>query len=190
MRLRFARIVPQPRPARHPLVRKICLWLLSLIGTALCIALIATGLAPSPGHHQQAGEAVLGVAGILCAAWIGGYAYRIPVGAVSDAMKRMEARGRARHILARNPELAGELGIGRPDLPRTFDDGGLVDVNHVPVPRLAALLGLDGQLTRKITEVRQEVGGFSSAADVEVTLGLPPGRLDEVKDRLLFRPLR
>ena len=38
--------------------------------------------------------------------------------------------------------LAQELKIGRPDLPRDYDDGGLVDVNHVPAAILAARLGL------------------------------------------------
>ena len=39
------------------------------------------------------------------------------------------------------PALAGELRIGRPDLPREYDDGSLVDVNRVPGAVLAAQLG-------------------------------------------------
>jgi hypothetical protein len=186
----IARILPRPRPARHPLWRKIYLWLISLIGTGLCIALMATGLAPSPGYHQQPAEAALGAAGIVCAAWIALYARRIPVGAVSDAMKHVAARDKARELLARDPELAVELKVGRPDLPRAFDDGGLVDINRVPASWLAELPGLDERLARRITEVREEVGGFSSAADVEFTLTLAPGRLNEAESRLIFRPLR
>jgi hypothetical protein len=190
MRLRIARIVPRPRPAQHPLGRKIFLWLAAFIGAVLCIAMAAAGLAPSPGYHRQIWEGVLGGAGIGCAAWLGWYAYRIPVGAVSDAMKRIEARRRARRILAGNPGLGAELGIGRPDLPRNFDDGGLVDINHVPEPCLAELPGLDSALARRIVETRAEVGGFNSAEDMEVTLRLSPGRLDYLRDRLLFGPLR
>jgi hypothetical protein len=37
---------------------------------------------------------------------------------------------------APGPVLARELRIGRPDVPRQFDDGGLVDLNHAPVPVL------------------------------------------------------
>jgi hypothetical protein len=44
--------------------------------------------------------------------------------------------------VARDVELARELGIGRPDLPRQMDDGGLIDLNHVPVSVMAGLLGL------------------------------------------------
>ena len=190
MGLRVSRFLPRPRPARHPLWRKVYLWLLTAIGTVVCVALIATGVAPSPGHHQQLILAVVGAAGIVCAAWTGLYAHRIPVGAVSDAMKRMGTRENARRLVATNPGLAGELGIGGPDLPRAFDDGGLVDVNHVPASCLAALPGLDEPLARKIAQARDGVGGFTSAADLEVTLGLPPGSLDEARDLLLFRPLR
>jgi hypothetical protein len=38
--------------------------------------------------------------------------------------------------------LAAELRIGRPDLPRHFDDGGLIDVNTVPAQVLSRLPGL------------------------------------------------
>jgi hypothetical protein len=37
--------------------------------------------------------------------------------------------------------MAWELRIGRPDLPRVYDDGGLIDVNHVPPQVLATLPG-------------------------------------------------
>ena len=48
----------------------------------------------------------------------------------------------ARRLQQDNPVLAQELKIGRPDLPRGYDDGGLVDVNHVPAAILASHLGL------------------------------------------------
>jgi hypothetical protein len=45
-------------------------------------------------------------------------------------------------LLGRDPAVAAELRIGRPDLPRNFDDGGLIDVNTVPAQVLSRLLGL------------------------------------------------
>ncbi|GAA3457984.1 hypothetical protein GCM10018962_98180 [Dactylosporangium matsuzakiense] len=36
-----------------------------------------------------------------------------------------------RQLVEHHPAIARELQIGRPDLPRTFDDGGLVDVNRL-----------------------------------------------------------
>jgi hypothetical protein len=187
-------IFPDPVPVRHPLPRKLGLWVVSLVGGVLCAALIATGSAPSPGHHRELWEVALGVAGLLGAAWIGVFACRIPVGPVSDAMKHLQARARARGLVEKNPALATELGIGRPDIPHLhdgkFDDGGLIDINHVPASYLATLPGLNDQLAGKITRVRVDVGGFTSLADLEVALDLPSGKLDEVKDCLLFRPIR
>ena len=53
----------------------------------------------------------------------------------------MRLRREARRLQQDNPVLAQELKIGRPDLPRGYDDGGLVDVNHVPAAILASHLG-------------------------------------------------
>jgi DNA uptake protein ComE-like DNA-binding protein len=91
--------------------------------------------------------------------------------------------------VAKNPSLAVELRIGRPDLQQSFDDGGLVDVNHVPAKVLAALPGLNEEIAEKIVSQRDGVGGFTSSADLEVTLGIPPVTLDEARDRLMFRSI-
>lgn len=185
------RLIPRPAPSRHPAWRKTYLWLIALIGTIISIATLAAALAPSPGHHVQPAGGVLGAAGLLFSMWIGWYAHSIPLGGpVGDAKGRLKQRERARKIAATNPALAAELRIGRPDLPRTFDDGGLVDVNQVPASWLAALPGFDTQLADKIVSTRDEVGGFASAADLEVTLDLAPGRLTQGQDQLLFRPAR
>ena len=62
--------------------------------------------------------------------------------AVARAKSRLERRKEARRMVAAQPDLARDLKIGRPDLPRDYDDGGLVDVNHVPSAVLSAQLGL------------------------------------------------
>ena len=52
--------------------------------------------------------------------------------ALITARARMHRRQQARQLAQDNPVLARELAIGRPDVPHDYDDGGLVDVNHVP----------------------------------------------------------
>lgn len=91
--------------------------------------------------------------------------------------------------MVKKPELANELGIGRPDMHKEFDDGGLIDVNHVPGGYLLHLPGVDKPLARRIVELRKDVGGFSSVGDMEVTLDLEPGALQQAKDLMLFRKL-
>jgi DNA uptake protein ComE-like DNA-binding protein len=88
-----------------------------------------------------------------------------------------------------DPDLATDVRIGRPDLPRSFDDGGLVDVNHVPASFLVKLPGIDAPPAERIVATRHEVGGFGSIADLEITLELAHMTVSQVKDRLIFRPI-
>ena len=112
--------------------------------------------------------------------------------AALEAHREQEAvRERAKRIVADDPQLAAELEIGRVDKrARRFPDGGLVDVNNVDAAALAKATALPAATVDKIVEMRDEVGGFDSAADVVVTLDLPPTSLDAVEDRLVFLPPR
>ena len=98
----------------------------------------------------------------------------------------MRLRREARKLQHDNPVLAQELKIGRPDLPRHDDDGGLVDVNHVPAAILAARLGLAPAEVTAVTAARGQLGRFSSIDELSVYANLPPDRLDGLRDRLLF----
>ncbi|MGD0936076.1 MAG: helix-hairpin-helix domain-containing protein [Streptosporangiaceae bacterium] len=193
--------------------RKTYLWLISIAGAGTCIAVLAAALAPSPGNHYQPVGGVLGSLGLLFSIWIGWCAHRVPLGApdsapvtnslsegkpgitaandavIRDSRDLLLARRKALAIVRDEPDLATELRIGRPDLPRSFDDGGLVDVNHVPASFLVERPGIDAPLAERIVATRDEVGGFGSIADLEITLELAPMTIRQVKDRLIFRPI-
>lgn len=106
--------------------------------------------------------------------------------AVSGAEDRMNARNRARKLARKDPALARELRIGRPDLPRDYDDGGLVDVNHVPSAVLVSHLKLTGQQAAKVVSVRNEIDRFDGPVDLESFCGLPPQLIDELSDLIIF----
>jgi hypothetical protein len=106
--------------------------------------------------------------------------------AIDDALKGRQRRSEARRILERDPALARELKIGRPDLPRRFDDGGLVDVNHVPATVLAALPGFTPELAARVARARDEHHGFDFLQEMEVFADLPDGLADELAERLIF----
>jgi Helix-hairpin-helix motif len=107
-----------------------------------------------------------------------------------EALRRHARRERARALVVDNPALAAELHVGRPDLDREFDDGGLVDVNEVPAATLATLPGFTSELAESVVRARQRVGGrFFSAEELVVHGGVPAEILERVRDRLLFRPL-
>jgi DNA uptake protein ComE-like DNA-binding protein len=73
-------------------------------------------------------------------------------------------------------------------LPRQFDDGGLIDLNHAPVPVMVQLLGLSEADAAQVTEARERIGGFSSVEEVIAYTDLLPTLVDGLRERLLFLP--
>lgn len=105
-------------------------------------------------------------------------------------IERRIRREQARSLVAHHPAIARELLIGRPDLPRTFDDGGLVDVNSAPEHVLAALPALAPYHAKLIVLARTAQGPLASVDDLvgreilpyhtvhamrEVLIAVPPG---------------
>jgi hypothetical protein len=144
--------------------------------------------------------AVLGVMGNLVGGTIHSFAIRSKVfglidstpprtpneHAVAVAKRRRELREQARRLAEQDPSMAWELRIGRPDLPRTYDDGGLVDVNHAPAEAIATLPGMTRELAAKVVETRDVVGTFVSAEDLSATVGLPPNITGELAEYTIF----
>jgi len=106
--------------------------------------------------------------------------------ALATARGRMERRREAREIAGKDPVLCRELRIGRPDLAREYDDGGLVDVNQVPGEILQSQLGLSADETAAVLAARAKLGSFTSADEVSAYAQLPPDRLDAVRDWMIF----
>ncbi|TDD34874.1 helix-hairpin-helix domain-containing protein [Actinomadura sp. KC06] len=107
--------------------------------------------------------------------------------AVVERVKRRRLlRDKARELAASDPGLAKELRIGRPDLQRQYNDGGLVDVNHAPVEALTLLPGITPELAGKIERVRAETGGFVSAEELSAVAGLPPSLTGDLADYAVF----
>jgi hypothetical protein len=109
--------------------------------------------------------------------------------ALVAALQARQRREEAKAIVARDVDLARELRIGRPDLPRQFDDGGLVDLNRVPAPVMVQLLGLSEAEAAQVVEARDRIGGFLSAEEVIAHTDLSPPRIDGIRERLVFLPL-
>ncbi|WP_157407870.1 ComEA family DNA-binding protein [Actinomadura atramentaria] len=106
--------------------------------------------------------------------------------AQAAASRRRRLRAKARALAERDPDAARELRIGRPDLPRTHDDGGLIDVNHVPARVLATLPGLDSAAIVRLIERRVARGGFRSVEDMARDLALPTDLLHDLAEVAIF----
>ncbi len=99
------------------------------------------------------------------------------------AQRRDEARR-----LAREDELrALELGVGRPDLPDSFD-GGLVDLNNAPAEAIASVPGIDRALADRLVAVREEIHGFSSLEDAGHVLDLDAPTIDLMRRHVVVLP--
>jgi hypothetical protein len=106
--------------------------------------------------------------------------------ALTAARARMGSREQARELTASNPVLARELGIGRPDVPHDYNDGGLVDVNHVPGEVLQQSLGLTAAESAAVITVREQLGRFSGPEELTAYTELTPDRVDALRDWMLF----
>lgn len=189
-------------------LRKVVHWATVVGYLALTVMAFATTDATSP-----AGQAIFGAAMVIL--WLGGTAHAFGIrsrvlavpspanpaqglparalpargfeNAVATATGRRELRAAARET-ARDPVMAWELRIGRPDLAREFDDGGLVDVNHVPPYVLARLPGMTPELADRILAVREESGGFSSVEELSALAELPPTLTATLGEYTIFLP--
>ena len=138
--------------------------------------------------------------GVMLLTWIGGGIHALAVSgdaarrihgpgdpALQAARMRIQRRTQGRHLLATQPALAREIGLGRPDVPGA-DDYGLVDVNHVSADALARLPGVTKDVAQRIVTERAQCGGFSSVEDLGMLLDLPPAEVDKMRDTAIFIP--
>lgn len=174
-------------------------------------------LAPAKDADPNAsinGDLAVAVIIFLAIAWIGGTLHTVflqllvaksvaglvaqpplthhsPDPAVAAAMWRAGRRAEARDLLRTDPGMAWELRIGRPDLEgRQYDDGGLVDVNHLSAAWLAYALQIPQPIADEIVAARTRHQGFSSPDELIIYCqGMTPDRLAMVRDFLVIRPL-
>jgi DNA uptake protein ComE-like DNA-binding protein len=109
--------------------------------------------------------------------------------AIADLQYRAAKRGEARAMAAAQPMMARELGVGRRDYgQRQFDDGGLVDVNHVPAHVLTAFSGVTPELAARIVECREHLGpnGYTSVEELMAQADLPPHLIEEIREYAIF----
>ncbi|MEV5571242.1 helix-hairpin-helix domain-containing protein [Spirillospora sp. NPDC052269] len=159
------------------------------------LMLIAPNLGDNGGAQRAAGVLMFVLAVVGC-----GHAFLVrrqvfdPDGlsghgndAVVERVRQQRLlRAKARDLAAHDPGLARELRIGRPDLPRQFHDGGLVDVNHATPAALTTLPGITPELAGRIERTRAETGGFVSVEELSTVAGLPPAITDELSEFVIF----
>jgi hypothetical protein len=106
----------------------------------------------------------------------------------ADQVKQARARrGQARSLWASDPAAARELGIGRPDLGRGYDDGGLIDLNTAPARVIASVCGMDPLLADAIVAARTRRSGvFYGLGELVIDIAIPSSVEGELRERALF----
>ncbi|MEU5690237.1 hypothetical protein [Actinosynnema sp. NPDC020468] len=109
--------------------------------------------------------------------------------AVAAALALRARREEARALVERDPVLARDLRIGRPDLPRQYDDGGLVDVNAAPGPVIAQYCGVDMQTAKQIETARdRHLSPFVSVDEMLVFAEVDINAWDRIRERGVVLP--
>ena len=102
---------------------------------------------------------------------------------VTLTSQRLRAWGR--DVAERMPGRARELRIGRPDLPRTINDGGLVELNSAS-PKLLAETPLKDPEVQILLSARNAHGRFADIADLERSADLDPKAARLAREYLIF----
>jgi DNA-binding SARP family transcriptional activator len=106
-----------------------------------------------------------------------------------DSPRNRSLRDQARQFATFDPQRARSLGIGRPDLMRAFDDGGLVDVNHVPGHELARLPGISSTEAHGIVIDRLNRGPYGQPEDLVARGVLSRRTVHRLSSRLICLPV-
>src|SRR5690625_4818777 len=113
-----------------------------------------------------------------------------PDPAVAHVLEQRERREQARTIVDEDPAMAVALGIGRPELPGEYEDGGLVDLNHTTANVLTAQLGWPEHVATRFVHDRDARGGYESMREIVALSGLEPRLIDQNAERIVLLPYR
>lgn len=109
--------------------------------------------------------------------------------AVAAALGARARREEARERVRADPLLARDLRIGRPDMKRTYDDGGLLDLNVAPADVIAQFVEIPTWAAEAIVNVRERRGiAFDNLYEVLSLAEIPVGLHAAVLDRGVLIP--
>ncbi|KGH45685.1 hypothetical protein IN07_16520 [Modestobacter caceresii] len=190
-----------PIPMWHAWTRLRTRYLLIMASTYTAVAILLVYVLPSSSERAADGQPASNVGGLAAVALMISACFLLvrprrevfglgqPVAyhedpAVQRALDGRARRDRARAIVESDQPLARELRIGRPDLPRDYDDGGLVDVNSAPAHVVADVCGIDARWGEEIVAARElRCGGFFHIAELLIEVQMPGHVGERIRDR-------
>jgi Protein of unknown function (DUF2510) len=171
----------------------------ALLGALTILAVGLVGSAPDDSGGTPTGvRADLGGA-LLLGLWLSGIgvtAYLVFKGrsqpetkmlpGMAVEIERRRQRDAYRDMAVADPAMAFNMAVGRPDLPRQYQDGGLVDLNHIPTAQIARWLPVSEAEALRLAEARETLGRFEGLDDAAVYGELEPATVLRLKEFVIF----
>jgi hypothetical protein len=137
--------------------------------------------------NTSAAEGVAAMSWILL--WLGSTVHGVILATRrGDTRSARTRRDLARRFAAFDPAGAVQAGVGRPDLMRYFDDGGLVDLNHAPPHELTRVPGITAFEAHRIGLDRIHNGPYRQPGDLVQRGLLSPRKLRRCEPWLICLP--
>jgi len=175
-------------------------WLAVIFGALDLVIYVLLGMTPRDAEGNATGGDTISYVGALFAlvAVIGGCtllaSLRPPAApppapradpAIMTVLAARARRDEARKLAAEDALLARELRIGRPDLPRDYDDGGLVDLNNAPATAIAEVCSIPPDAAEAIVAARAG-RTFTAVEELFVVADVPVELWDRIRDRAVL----
>lgn len=109
----------------------------------------------------------------------------LPAGAAEELARRRQ-RDEYRRLVNRDVNLARTMGVGRPDLKRNFDDGGLLDLNALSFEALTTFGQMSATEARQVVEARERRGRLSAVEDISAGAELQEPFVMRLKQLAVF----
>jgi hypothetical protein len=160
-------------------------------GIALLILLgfILVGSAPEDASGSATGpSAAIGTALVLVGMAVGaliGFFFRDDRGdlpGATEQLARRELREQYRQLVERDRPLASSMMVGRPDVRRDYDDGGLLDLNSLSAEALRMYGPLSVEEATRLVEVRGQLGRFVDLNEVTAYVPLPESTIARLRE--------
>lgn len=106
---------------------------------------------------------------------------------IETVLDNRERREKSREIASTDPEMALELGIGRPDL-GSYNDGGLIDLNNASAQSITTVLGWRSTAAAEFVAERKAREGYETITEIAAMSSLDPKLLEKDDDRIVLLP--
>jgi hypothetical protein len=177
--------------AGDPLYRRRMLIFAIIVGILSVASFVLIGVDPSSNPSSETGPlgtAAVGIwLGTIVTATVVAILNRKPAVQASGSAEQDQRRRRRaeyRRLINTDINLARSMSVGRPDLQRSYDDGGLLDLNSLSVDVLVRF-GVPVDEAARIVNARQ-AGRFSTLDEVAMRCGLTRPTVARLRETAVF----